>query len=509
MKYSVVGLLAALPLVAWGQVTVGPALSGTTTVIDNSAGSHTDPHVSANLCSYSNSDNSAFTVRYYDFSTAADAAVPNPDTTQFQDFLSDVSGTSILFTRASASASGIYTYVEGAASATEVDPTPGAFRHGGQIGSNTIAWQELASSGAGWNIYAYDIPSATATALTTDSVKNVDPAVSPDGTAITWMKCQTPFSPCDIWTATGGGSTWTSHQITNGNGDCSHPDSNGQVVVYSCQRTISGSLSNNVYWQPVAGGAEQTLNTTGSQINPAIAGQLMAFDGETSGGTNHNIYVYDLSSSTLYQITNSTDDEQLTDISEDSTGLVRVVWQVGAGTEVDAFSFKLATSCGCTCDDGDGDGDGDGHGNGHWGHDTFWRNHHHGGNCDCGGDGQGQGHGHGWRDPDDHGSHGDGCGHGHGGGGGGGGTCSSADLGLAPTAALTTSSNASQIQSIAGQPVSAQQVEVGASSSQLTAERGVGCASVPGGLLATFAGLIALTLLGRARPSAVRVRRDR
>ena len=372
MKGSIVALLAMLPLAAGATaVVVGPPLTGTTTVVNNGPGDHSDPHVSGNVCAYSTNLNGAFTVRYHDISTGSDNGIPNDGTTM--DFLSDVSGNAVAFTRVSSADSQIFTYSLGAAAPTVVAPIPGASRQAAQIGTNTIAWQDFSSSGASSDIVVYDAPSGTVTRLTQDGALNQQPALSPDGSVVAWSKCLSA-STCDIWTAVGAGGVWTSHQITNGAGNCSHPDSNGQVVVYSCNRVVSGVAKNSLYWQPVAGGAEQSLTLSGSQVTPSIAGQFIAFASEASSAANHDIYVLDLATSTTYQVTNTTDDEQLNDVTVLSDGTVRLVWQVQQSSlAVYAFSFKVAPTCSAGGgDDGDGDrgnGLGDGDGNGHRGGD--------------------------------------------------------------------------------------------------------------------------------------------
>jgi len=139
---------------------------------------------------------------------------------------------------------------------------------------------------------------------------------------------------CDIWTATGGGTTWVMHQLTNGNGACSAPDTNGHVVVYSCDR---GS-GNQLFWQPATGGTEGTLAPVlADEVRPTIAGQFVSFAALAPGAPKHDIYVLDLSALNLYQITNTPSaDEELNDISIAPNGNVNVVW-----TAQDSNTLKL------------------------------------------------------------------------------------------------------------------------------------------------------------------------
>lgn len=337
-----------LPTQMWAQVTIKPAPPGTLITVNNGPGDHTDPHVNGNLVSYSNALANSFTVHYYDLSTRSDNAVPNDGTTL--DFLSDVNDNTIAFTRLSTTKSAVFTYTLGASSAVEVAPAPGITRQAAQIASQIIVWQDFSfGSGAPSDIVVYDGVTGTTTRLANDSAINVEPAVSPDGMTVAWAKCQGPynmFQPtgCDIWSATRQATGWQTHQLTNPNGNCLHPDSNGEIVAYYCNR----GGKNSVYWQPVAGGAEQTLGVLAEEIWPSVAGPFIALAGTPATScptppecSSHDIYVLDRSVATLYQITNSPENEQLNDISVTPDGQVNVVWQAaGIPINVFAYSFK-------------------------------------------------------------------------------------------------------------------------------------------------------------------------
>jgi hypothetical protein len=331
---------AGFPVPGRGQTQVTPNVqpppTGTATVVNNGPGDHSDPHISGTTVSYSNSDGTNFTVRYHDVVSGSDNGVPNSGTL---DFLSDVNANTIAFTRVSPSSSAIFKYALGAASATEVAPQAGGVpRQNPQIGNSTIAWQEFASA-IGSDIVAYDIPSGSVTRVTNDGllVLNQVLGISPDGTVLAWLKCATIAAPCDVWSATRSGLAWTVHQLTNLAGNCSHPDTNGSAVVYSCNRGAGDRL----FWQPAAGGPEQELNLAGQQSSPSIGGPWVAFSGLAPATTAHKIFVYNLSTNNLYQVSNTSGDNQLSDITVNADGTVRVVWQVQqASTAVYAFSFK-------------------------------------------------------------------------------------------------------------------------------------------------------------------------
>jgi hypothetical protein len=331
-------VLALLSTKAFAQITVTPTLMppppGQFVVVNNGPADQSDPHVSGNLVTYSNSDGTNFTIHYFDLVTNTDRVVPNSGSF---DFLPDVSGSTIAFTRVNSFASAIFSYTVGASSAVEVNPMPATSRQSAQIGTSTIAWQDF-GSGVNADIVVYDIASGTTTKLINDLLLNQTPAISPDGTAITWARCATVSAPCDIWSAVRTGTNWTVQQLTSGNGACTHPDTNGQVVVYSCNRGAGDQL----YWQLLGGGVEYHLAFNGTASVPSISGQLVSFAGLTAASSFHHIYVLDISSLMLYQITNTPYDNELNDISVTPDGTVRVVWQASqADVNVYAYTFSL------------------------------------------------------------------------------------------------------------------------------------------------------------------------
>ncbi len=315
--------------------TMMPTPPGTLITVNNGPGDHGDPHVSGDLVSYSNLD-SNFTIRYFNLASLTDNGVPNSGTF---DFLSDVSGQTIAFTRVSASATAIFSFDTSAPSSppVEIAPQPGSSRQSAQIGTTTIAWQEFIS-GSSADIVAYDRASRSTTRLANDSALNQTPAISADGSAITWAKCASITAPCDIWSAVRTGTVWGTHQLTNSAGRCSHPDTNGQVVVYACDR---GS-GDHLFWQAVTGGGvEFALGGSLNESDPSIAGQLIAFSGLPSGATSHNEYVFDLTTLNLYQMPIVPGDNQLNDISITPGGKVNVVWQVQGQTHFSTFAYTF------------------------------------------------------------------------------------------------------------------------------------------------------------------------
>lgn len=156
-----------------------------------------------------------------------------------------------------------------------------------------------------------------------------NPNVSPDGSVIVWEKCPGIPPVCDIGQAiktTGGWGAAT--QVTNTPDDKRHPSTNGTVVVYE---TIPPGLvfDPHISWKPVAGGAESHLEMIGTERLPNISGNVISFQGVNISDPMplYDIYLYDLATSTLYQVTDDTApiDHLFSDISVTGTQ-ARVVW---------------------------------------------------------------------------------------------------------------------------------------------------------------------------------------
>lgn len=326
---------------------VKPTPPGQLIVVNNSPGAdHYDPHVSGDLVAYSNAVGFNFTIRYHDLLTGTDNAVPNGGTS---DFLSDVSGNTIAFTRVSTSSSAIFKYNLSDASATEVDPVPGSSRQSAQIGDQTIAWEEFSSSGTTADIVAFDRQSGAAIRLTSDGMLNQLPAISPDGMVIVWTKSPNVNPPYSTWKAVLSNGTWTAQQVVSQvGGNQPHPDTDGTIIAYSA----NSGTGDQLVWQPVGGGTEQVLNLQGGQAeNPSVSGgpqnSLIAFAYLPTGAAAHDLAIYDVAANVLYDVTKdampgNTADKQLSDISVTPDGKVGVVWQQqDAQLDIYAYTFSL------------------------------------------------------------------------------------------------------------------------------------------------------------------------
>ena len=340
-------LLAAGPA---GAATYTP--SGTSYTVNNRPGDQTDAHISGSLVSYTDTATLAGTtvIRYKDLATGQDNLVPTGGPGS-SDYLSDLYGTKMVFTRSTPTTNGaIMLFDTGNPSAppTELAPQTDSARNEASIGGDTVAWQDFGYSTTGLDsaIVVYDIASKTTTRLTTDATLNQLPAVSPDGNVVTWLKCD-PNSggSCDVYDAVKSGSGWSIDQLTT-TGDAAHPDTNGQIVVYS----RGAARASSVVVQPVAGGAEQQLALTGSQANPSIDGNYVVFENTPAGQTQTDLQVAELRNGSfdgkVYKITDTPNtNEVLSDISVNSSGEVTVTWVAsGSGLDVYAFKFRAQTT---------------------------------------------------------------------------------------------------------------------------------------------------------------------
>ena len=326
-----------------------PPLTGTKKVVNGSPGDQTDPHVSGTLVAYTNEGRGTSEIRYHDLVTGTDAAIPNNGAF---DFVSDVSGNTVVFTRVS-TASAIYTFQVGTESTTpvEVAPQEGSSRRAAVIGGRTVAWQDFGYTGNTLQpeIATFDLDQGVLTRLTTDTLQDRTPAVAPDGRTVVWSKCDAQGLHCDIWEARSTQGGFLTQALTGAEGEESQPDTNGEVVVYASTRTVDGVTDRDIYWKPVGGGAEQRLELPGLDANPSISGSLVAFERRAPDKSDFDIALYDLKSQALYLLTQGPQNENLNDLSVAPDGTVRVVWTVPENGDfnVHSFTFRLPEEPGC------------------------------------------------------------------------------------------------------------------------------------------------------------------
>lgn len=342
--------LGSYPASAATPEILSPA--GKTMIVDDSPGRQADPHISGSLVVYTSvtfkdPDRTTSEIGYQDLADPdVSGTIPAGDAER--DYLPDVSGSEVVFTRTQYDRISIRLFdaANPGEPIQELDPQVGYLRAGPAMGGSTVVWEDrgpVDDAFPSTEIVVYDRLSSVSTRLTDDAAADTFPAVSPDGSVIVWEKCESGV--CDIWQATVSGSTWTTSQVTAGEDTSQRPQTNGDVVVYSSIR----DGESGIYWQPVSGGAEQKLQLPGEQRDPFISGNLISFTSEqhdpVAGMVAQDIMVYDLENNTYYRITDTPDvDERLSDIAVGSDGVVRVVYtseDASGDRDIHAFIFNL------------------------------------------------------------------------------------------------------------------------------------------------------------------------
>lgn len=312
------GLVAALiPLVAGAVVPVaGPTPAIVPVGINTQPGDQYDPHVFDDVAAYTADP----LIRYYRFSTGVDLAIPAGGN---RDLLSDVSAGRIVFTRVFSGRNALMVFDTTTATTTEIDPQPGANRVGAAIGGGTVAFIDFGLQGNG-EVVAYELATAELTRLTTDTAYDQNPSVSADGTAIVWEHCLSSVLNCDVMKAVHGPSGWTVTAIASTSVPESNPDTSGAVTVFDANR--GSATGGDVYL--VGPGGEDRLELAGTQVNPSIAGDIVAFESRPDDLSPSDLYLYRMADHLLFRITNTIFNETLNDVSVLADGQVRLVWAV-------------------------------------------------------------------------------------------------------------------------------------------------------------------------------------
>ncbi|HEX6648968.1 MAG TPA: hypothetical protein VF075_05500 [Pyrinomonadaceae bacterium] len=330
------GLNAVAKLIA--QSPSPQTLSGTFQVINNAAGDQTSPDLDCNLISYTNNDFQGSSFIHYQAPPAnTDFVVPGNGL----DTLSDVAGNRIAFTEVNAVSTGIAVFDAVTQFRTDI---PGVARSRPAIGADLVAYEDRSFFAAPnqSELGVYDLSTGTDIRLTNDLLFDKNPTVSPTGNAVVWEKCQTDGFGCNIYSAvqTSPG-VFTTRALTSAV-ENRNPDTNGQIAVYISNRTGE----NDIYSQPLTGGAETRIAIPGDQRDLSISGNLISFESQVQLGsqTEYDIFVYNLSNANLYQVTNTSVDESDSRIAF-CNGVGRIAYvSPGVDFDVYAFSFQLPSS---------------------------------------------------------------------------------------------------------------------------------------------------------------------
>ncbi len=209
------------------------------------------------------------------------------------------------------------------ATTTEIDPqTASSDRSNTAIGSNTVAFIDRGINVEGELLVSFI--GGTTTRVTDDSRFDDHPAVAPLGDLVVYESCL-PLGSCDIRQAAWNGATWLVTSLTANAEPEQNPDSDGSVAVYDAVR----SGERDIFWQAVGGGMEHVLPLSGEQKNPSISGGTILFESAATTGGAADLWLYEIASNRLFQITSTPADESLNDISVQPDGSYRIVWSSG------------------------------------------------------------------------------------------------------------------------------------------------------------------------------------
>ena len=211
-----------------------------------------------------------------------------------------------------------------AAPPVEINPAAGSNREGLGLGGNSLAYVgkgTLAAPTPG-DIFHFDLSTSIVTRITNDGLEDNDLHVAPNGNVIVWSRCL--IGDCDVLQAVRDGMGWTTSTVAGTSDVEERADTNGSIVVYTAARAGETDL----FWKSVAGGAEQQLVLSGLQKNPSISGNIVSFESRAVGAGNADIFLYDIGTGGLYQITNTPNvSESLNDLYVFPDGRINLVWE--------------------------------------------------------------------------------------------------------------------------------------------------------------------------------------
>ncbi len=204
--------------------------------INDDPGQHLDPHVDGDLASYTDENGGSPEVRYYNFATQVDDAIPllvEGDTYT----LSDVNNGRVSATRQDATGERSAIVFDSATSQlVEIDP-PGSVVFGTAIGGDTLAFLDLAIGNG--DILLWNLATAAEELRTASPLIETSMAVSPDGNTAVWQRCSSNFTHCDIVAAMRSGGSWLPSDVATTSAYEQNPDTDGTWIVYDSDRVDS------------------------------------------------------------------------------------------------------------------------------------------------------------------------------------------------------------------------------------------------------------------------------
>lgn len=339
MAASLMPLIAAL-------LAITPQAAGTltpvATPINTQPGEQLEPRVDGDLTAYTD-DNATTQIRFYDFSTGVDSAIPTP--VGSYDVLSDVDTGRIVFTRADGTTglTSIMLYDVAHNTVTELAPAPNASHFGVTIGGQTAAFVDYTNDPSTGDVVALDLTTNTVTQLTTsDTLYQQNVATSNDGDVVVYEVCSSGTA-CDIAYARKGSAGWTTGWASQDPGRDTLPDVSGHTVVFMREDQDNLLLSADIVTADLETGVEVRYELPGPQVNPSIRGDVIAFESRPVDLNHSDLYILQISTGRLFQLTDTPDaNESLNDVTVLPNGAVRVVWQ-SIATGADSHDIYGAT----------------------------------------------------------------------------------------------------------------------------------------------------------------------
>lgn len=326
-----VGSSSLAALKPFSPATTIPMLPGTTLPIKVAKGDQTNPSVSCEIAAYTNDDfGGVSTINYFDFASNTEHVLPGNGL----DRLATTDGKRIAYSQLEADGDHLLIYDLASQSLSRV---PGNQYLAPSIGGNLVAFVRWSPTATNQEVLVYDQNTGNITQLTNDASIDTTPHVSADGSVVVWQKCDGTMHNCDIYQATQTGPGAFITQALTGPGEDREPDTNGQLVVYISNK----SGENDIYLQRAGGSNEMHLAIPGDQRDLHISGNALVFESLTD--TGYDVFLYDLSTARLYQVTNTAGvDEILSHVVFGCSGEGRIVWsQAGGFSDFDLYEFTF------------------------------------------------------------------------------------------------------------------------------------------------------------------------
>lgn len=347
MRGKALTAVAALALVVGATTALaysdGAPVTGTAVAVADGPDNQTDPHASGSLVSYTDDSGGFSRIRYRDLATGATGSAAAE--AGAYDLLSDVSGSRIVFLRATSPTAtimdsyNIYLIDTATGSTRALDFKPAAERSNPAIGGDTVVWEDTMSGQR--ELYVHDLATGMTAPLATGA-DSFGGDVSPAGDVVVWLT-QTAAGT-EAREARRAGGIWTTKVVAPADGVFTGIGTDGSIVAY-----VRGG---DIRWQPVGGGPERTVVLAGDDYAPSVAGGSIVFEHEAgSNGSNPDVLLYDTATDVLRSVASTPSSETLSDVASRRDGSLLITWaQPSAARDLDVRALVTPAK------DGDGDG---------------------------------------------------------------------------------------------------------------------------------------------------------